>query len=58
MIKREFPDWYKQRLDEAIALACRLRTTRPLASHVARKLVELRRQHAVSDALRVSLPRT
>jgi hypothetical protein len=55
VIKREFPDWYKQRLDEAIALAA-TKDDAAVGQFVARKLVELRRQHAVS-ALSATLPR-
>jgi hypothetical protein len=56
VLKREFPDWYKQRLDEAIALAREKQDDAEVGRHVARKLVELRRQN-VSNALSATRPR-
>lgn len=56
VIKREFPDWYNQRIAEAIALARENKNEAAIGQHVARKLVELRRQQ-VSNALSATLPR-
>jgi hypothetical protein len=56
VIKREFPDWYTQRLDEAMALARENKDDAAIGQHMARKLVELRRQQAAS-ALSATLPR-
>jgi hypothetical protein len=56
VIKREFPDWYTQRLTEAIALARENKNEAAIGQHMARKLVELRRQQ-VSNALSATLPR-
>ncbi len=55
VIKREFPDWYAQRIEEATALARGNRDEMEIGEHVARKLAELRRQHAASG-LSASLP--
>ncbi|NJO36225.1 MAG: DUF4339 domain-containing protein [Rhodospirillales bacterium] len=56
VIKREFPDWYTQRLNESVALARSSKDETAIAQHIARKLVELRRQQ-VANALSATLPR-
>jgi GYF domain 2 len=56
VIKREFPDWYAQRLDEAAAMARSGKDQAEIGQHMARKLVELRRQQVV-NALSATLPR-
>lgn len=56
VIKREFPDWYTQRLNEAVTLARDNKNEAAIGQHMARKLVELRRQQ-VSNALSATLPR-
>ncbi len=50
LVKHEFPDWYKQRLDEAAALAADSKDDAVIGQLMARKLVALRRQH-VAEAL-------
>ena len=44
VIKRQFPDWYAQRLGEAAALAKDNKGDAVIGQYLARKLVELRRQ--------------
>jgi hypothetical protein len=44
VIKRQFPDWYTQRLDEIAALAKDNKGDAVIGQYLARKLVELRRQ--------------
>jgi hypothetical protein len=56
VIKREFPDWYAQRLNEAAAMARDNKDDAAIGQHVARKLVELRRQQA-ANALSATLPK-
>jgi hypothetical protein len=48
VIKREFPDWYTQRLEEAAALARENKDDAVIGQMVARKLVELRRQQVAN----------
>jgi hypothetical protein len=55
VIKREFPDWYAQRLAEAAALAREGKSDAVIGQFVARKLVELRRQQ-VANGLSAKLP--
>lgn len=55
VIKREFPDWYAQRLDEAAKLARENKDDAVIGQMVARKLVELRRQQ-VANGLSAKLP--
>jgi hypothetical protein len=55
VIKREFPDWYAQRLAEAAALAREGKDDAVIGQFVARKLVELRRQQ-VANGLSAKLP--
>jgi hypothetical protein len=56
VIKREFPDWYAERLDEGAALAKAGTDAAAISEQIARKLVELRRQQ-VANALSATLPR-
>lgn len=56
VIKREFPDWYTQRLNEAATLARASKDDADIGQAMARKLVELRRQQ-VANALSATLPR-
>jgi hypothetical protein len=56
VIKREFPDWYAQRLDEAVKLARSGTDQAGIGQQMAKKLVELRRQQ-VSNALSATLPK-
>jgi hypothetical protein len=56
VIKREFPDWYAQRLDEAAAQAKAGSDEAAISLQMARKLVELRRQQ-VANALSATLPK-
>jgi hypothetical protein len=55
VIKREFPDWYAERLSEAAALASDNKDDAVIGQLVARKLVELRRQQ-VANGLSAKLP--
>jgi uncharacterized protein DUF4339 len=55
VLKREFPDWYTQRLDEAAALARDNKDDAVIGQLVARRLVELRRQQ-VANGLSAKLP--
>jgi hypothetical protein len=48
VIKREFPDWYLQRLGEAAALARDGKDDAAIGQHMAKKLRELRRQQVVN----------
>ena len=48
VIKREFPDWYAQRLKEAAALARDNKDDAAIGRHMAGKLRELRRQQAAN----------
>jgi len=56
VIKREFPDWYTQRLNEVVSLARENKDAAAIAQHVAHKLVELRRQQ-LGNGLSATLPR-
>jgi GYF domain 2 len=56
VIKRDFPDWYTQRVNEAVTMARDSKEQAAIGQHVARKLVELRRQQ-VANALSAPLPR-
>ena len=56
VLKREFPDWYTQRLDESVTLARASKDQAAIGQQMARKLVELRRQQ-VANALSATLPR-
>jgi uncharacterized protein DUF4339 len=56
VLKREFPDWYTQRLDESATLARASKDDAAIGQHMARKLVELRRAQ-VANALSATLPR-
>ena len=56
VIKRDFPDWYTQRVTEAVTMARDSKDQAAIGQHVARKLVELRRQQ-VANALSAPLPR-
>jgi hypothetical protein len=46
IIKREFPDWYGERLKEAAALSADKKPDEEIFKHLADGLVSLRRQHA------------
>jgi hypothetical protein len=56
ILKRDFPDWYKERLGEAQRLAAESRDEREIAAAMTRALVELRRRHN-AEALAASPPR-
>jgi uncharacterized protein DUF4339 len=56
VVKREFPDWYGERLKEAAALAAQNKDDATIGQQMARALVMLRRQQ-VSNALSASIPR-
>jgi hypothetical protein len=56
VIKREFPDWYAQRLNEAVTLAKGGSDEAAIGQQMARKLMELRRQQ-VANALSATLPK-
>lgn len=56
VIKREFPDWYTQRLNEVAALAQENKGDAAIAQHLAGKVVQLRRQQ-VANALSATLPK-
>jgi hypothetical protein len=56
VIKREFPDWYAQRLNEGVALARAGSDEAAIGQQMAKKLVELRRQQ-VANALSATLPK-
>jgi hypothetical protein len=55
VVKREFPDWYGQRLAEAAALAKENKDDAVIGQLMARKLQELRRQQ-VANGLSAKLP--
>ena len=55
IIKREFPDWYAERLKEIAALAADNKNETAIGQHLARALVALRRQQ-VSNALAAGFP--
>jgi hypothetical protein len=48
VIKREFPDWYKERIAEAMQLTQEGKDDAVIGQLMGRKLAELRRQHAAS----------
>ena len=56
VIKREFPDWYTQRLNEGVTLARAGTDEAAISQQIAKKLVELRRQQ-VANALSATLPK-
>ena len=56
VIKREFPDWYTQRVGEAAVLAGNKKDDAAIGLHMATKLRELRRQQ-VANAISATLPR-
>ena len=56
VMKREFPDWYAQRLDELVAMGRENKGDADVGQHLARKLVELRRRQVV-NGLSATLPR-
>ena len=56
VIKREFPDWYNQRLTEASELARSSKDPAAIGQQMARRIMELRRQQ-VAHALAATLPR-
>jgi hypothetical protein len=56
VIKREFPDWYSERLKEAADLASQNKDDVAIGQQMARALVALRRQQ-VSHALSASMPK-
>jgi hypothetical protein len=56
VIKREFPEWYAERLKEAAALAAENKDDTVIGQQMARALVSLRRRQ-VEHALSASLPR-
>jgi hypothetical protein len=56
VLKRDFPDWYGERIKEAATLAARNTDDTAIGQQMARALVVLRRQQ-VSNALSASVPR-
>ncbi|MCZ7595093.1 MAG: hypothetical protein M5U16_09390 [Hyphomicrobium sp.] len=46
VVKREFPDWYSERLNEAARLSANNQPKLAITKHLAEALVGLRRQHA------------
>jgi len=56
VLKRDFPDWYAERLKEAAALAAQNKGDAAIGQQMARGLVALRRQN-VNYALAASFPR-
>jgi hypothetical protein len=56
VVKREFPDWYGERLREAAKLTAEKQPEMAISKHLAESLVTLRRQHA-KDALAASTPK-
>ncbi len=55
LVKREFPDWYTQRLKEIEGLAASGKDDAAIGQHLARALVTLRRQQ-VDNALSAQMP--
>lgn len=53
VVKREFPDWYGDRLREAATLSAENKPQEEITKHMAQALVQLRRQHA-QEALSAS----
>ena len=56
VLKRDFPDWYAERLKEAATLAAQNKDDDAIGQQMARGLVALRRQN-VNHALAASFPR-
>lgn len=56
VLKRDFPDWYAERLKQAAALAADNKDEAAIGQEMARGLVALRRQN-VNHALAASFPR-
>jgi hypothetical protein len=56
VLKRDFPDWYGERLKEAAELAAQNKDEATIGRQMAHALVVLRRQQ-VSNALSASIPR-
>jgi GYF domain 2 len=56
LLKRDFPDWYTERLKEVSGLASQNKDDAAIAQQMARGLVALRRQN-VNHALAASFPR-
>jgi GYF domain 2 len=56
ILKRDFPDWYAERLKEATALAAQNKNDGAIGQQMARALVALRRQN-FSYALAASFPK-
>jgi hypothetical protein len=56
VLKREFPDWYGERLKEAADLASQNKDDTAIAQQMARALVTLRRQQ-VNQALSAGVPK-
>ncbi len=56
VIKRDFPDWYAERLKQTAALAAEKKSEAEVGQHLARELVKLRRQQ-LDNALSAGLPR-
>lgn len=56
VVKREFPEWYGERLQEAVKLAADKKPEAAIKRHLIEALVALRRKHA-NDALAASTPR-
>ena len=55
IVKRDFPDWYAERVKEAAALAAENKDDAAIGQHLARALIGLRRQNA-THALAASFP--
>jgi len=55
ILKREFPDWYSERLKEIVALTQQSKDDTQIAQQMGRALVALRRQQT-DNALSASLP--
>ena len=55
LVKREFPDWYGQRLKEIEAMSASGKDDAAIGQHLARALVTLRRQQ-VDNALAAQMP--
>lgn len=55
IVKRDFPDWYAERLKEVAALAAQNKDEAAIGQHMARALVLLRRQN-VASALAAAFP--
>ena len=56
VVKREFPQWYGEQLQQAAALTAQSQPQEAVNKHLAEALVSLRRQHA-NEALAASTPR-